>query len=247
MYRAKSIFILKSILAIAVCLNIGFWFYAKNISATWINVPPVPSKLSATLTTLGDEQFASRLIFTKLLNLGSEGGRITPIKNYDFEKLGRWFNLHYELDPKSDSAPYLAAFYYGASQDPSKIRPIIEYLRKAGTDTSGEKWRWLLQALYLARFKLKDLNLAMELANELTTLENSEMPQWTKHMSIHVLNQKGEKQAALEMTLAILQETANKIHPNEVNAMIAYMCEQILDHNEAKTHPVCIEFIERGK
>ena len=232
---------LKFFLAIAVITNILFWFYARDIKAQWLNVPPVPSEFSAVSSTMGDKQFASRVISMMIQNLGVTGGRITPIKDYDFEKLGGWLKLHYALDKKSNLVPYMAGHYFGASQDPSKIRPIIEYLRLVGTSYEGEKVRLLAQAVYLARFKLKDLNLATTLARELAQIPNDNMPAWARHLEVNILNQKGDKDAALALMINILRDKSEDIHPNEVNARVAYICEQILDPEEANTHSLCAD------
>lgn len=236
---AKTTFILKSSLTIVVLLNIAFWFYAREIKAQWLNVPPVPSMLSATSPTLGDTQFASRVISIMIQNLGNTGGRITPIKNYDFEKLGEWFMLHHSLDSHSDIVPYMAAHYFSASQDPTKIRPVIDYLRVAGNSAEGEKWRWLAQAAYLSRFKLKDLDLALEIAQELSVLPNDNVPEWARHLTVNVLNQRGEKEAALQLMLSLLKDKADTLDPAEINSMKYYICEQILDLEEAKSHSLC--------
>ena len=222
-------------------INIVFWFHSRNIKSQWLNVPPVPSTFSALSSTLGDKQFASRVISIMIQNLGSTGGRVTPIKDYDFEKLGDWMMLNYSLDPQSSLTPYMAAYYFGASQDPTKIRPIIDYLRIVGNSAEKEKWRWLAQAVYLARFKLNDLTLAMEMAKELEKIPNDDMPGWTRSMSVNILNQQGEKEAALELMLGILKDKSDQLHPNEVNAMVAYICEQILDPDQAKSHALCID------
>ena len=222
-----------------MALNVGFWLYSKDTKSQWLNVPPVPSEISAVSSTLGDKQFASRVISMMIQNLGSTGGRITPIKDYDFEKLGGWFMLNHSLDPNANIIPFMAAYYFGSSQDPPKIRPVIDYLRVAGNSTEGEKWRWLAQAIYLSRFKLKDLNLAIEMSEELAALEKQDMPAWTRHLKVSVLNQQGEKEAALKLMIDILKEKSDKIHPNEVNAMVAYICEQILDPAAAKSHDLC--------
>ena len=77
------------------------------------------------------------------------------------------------------------------------------------------------------------------MADELAALPNDDMPGWARRMKVNVLNQKGEKQAALELMLGILKDKADPLHPNEVNAMVAYICEQILDPEEAKSHSLC--------
>ena len=240
MKRNNTIRVLKIALTLAVILNVAFWFYSRETKAQWLNVPPVPSTFSAVSSTLGDKQFASRIIAIMIQNLGNTGGRITPIKDYDFEKLGGWLRLHYELDSNSDIVPYMAAHYFSASQDPTKVRPVIDYLRIAGNSTQGEKWRWLAQAVYIARFKYKDLDLAYEIADELAALDKEDLPEWTRHLQVNILNQRGEKEAALQLMLGILKESADELHPNEVNAMVAYICEQVLDAEEAKTHSLCI-------
>ena len=237
--KPKGLASLKILLALAVIINVLFWFDSRNLQATWTNVPPVPSKISAVFPTIGDTQFASRILATIIQNFGNTGGRVTAIKEYNFENLGDWLNLHYELDQNSDIMPYMAAYYFGASQEPKKIRPIIEYLRKAGNNSNDEKWRWLVQGIYLARFKLNDMKLALEMADELAELDNDEMPAWARRMRVNILNQSGEKEAALELMLAILADKADKLHPNEVNAMVGYICEQILDPQETRTHDLC--------
>jgi len=241
MQNTQTISVLKIALTITVLINIVFWFHSRNIKSQWLNVPPVPSTFSALSSTLGDKQFASRVISIMIQNLGSTGGRVTPIKDYDFEKLGDWMMLNYSLDPQSSLTPYMAAYYFGASQDPTKIRPIIDYLRIVGNSAEKEKWRWLAQAVYLARFKLNDLTLAMEMAKELEKIPNDDMPGWTRSMSVNILNQQGEKEAALELMLGILKDKSDQLHPNEVNAMVAYICEQILDPDQAKSHALCID------
>lgn len=241
MQNTSTLNILKICLACAVLANVTFWFHSRDVKSQWLNVPPVPSEFSAVSSTLGDTQFASRVISIMIQNLGSTGGRVTPIKDYDFDKLGAWMMLNYSLDSKSNITPYMAAFYFGASQDPTKIRPVINYLRIAGNSVEGEKWRWLAQAIYLARFKLKDLDLAYKMAKEMEALSRDGMPGWTRHLAVNVLNQQGEKEAALEMMLGILKDKSDKLHPSEVNAMLAYICEQILDPSEAKSHALCVD------
>ena len=67
------------------------------------------------------------------------------------------------------------------------------------------------------------------------------MPDWTRHMQVNVLNQQGEKEAALQLMLSILKDKSENLHPNEVNERIRYICEQILDPEEASTHSLCID------
>lgn len=237
--KAKQLNTLKLLFSFALILNVATWLYAKNTQAKWVNVPPPPSYFSASFMTLGDSEFSYRIIGTMIQNFGSIGGRITPIKDYDFENLAAWFFLEQRLSPKANFAPMMAAFYYGASQDPTKIRPIIEYLRVAGNSPEGEKWRWLAHAVHLSRFKLKDYNLAYELAELLAKIPNPDMPVWTRQMTVNVKNDMGEKEAAMKMMLEILKSGQDTLHPAEINSSYFYICNQILDAEEASRHDFC--------
>jgi hypothetical protein len=228
-------------LGFAVLLTVLTWFYGRDYRAQWLNVPPAPTQNAALGAGLGDSQFAYRVLGMMIQNLGVTGGRNVALQNYDYEELAEWFYLQHALDPKSNFIPLLAAYYFSGSQDPKKLRPLIEYLRVAGSDPKGEKWRWLAQATYLARYKLQDYDLGLQLARELASLPNEDMPLWARQMPAYVLNQQGQKQAALDIMIELLKTNADKMHPNEVNATIDHICTQILDEEEAALHPLCQE------
>ncbi|MCB1563972.1 MAG: hypothetical protein KDJ75_10395, partial [Alphaproteobacteria bacterium] len=214
------------------------WRAVRHTQAQWTNVPPVPSVAAASMITLGDSQFAYRVIGLMLQNFGDSGGRHTPLKDYDYERLGAWFMLQEALDPRSNFTPLLAVFF-GASQDPTLIRPVIKYLEVAGNKTEGEKWRWLAHATYLARYKLKDMDLGYEIAVKLANLPDKDMPIWTRQMPAYVLNSRGDKEAALEIMLEILKSGLGKLDPTEVNTTVDYICTQILEEKEALNYPLC--------
>ncbi|MGH1398997.1 MAG: hypothetical protein ACRBCT_07265 [Alphaproteobacteria bacterium] len=226
--------VLYAFLFLMIGGSLWTWQNTKNIQARWTNVPPTPKASFASSIGLGDAQFAYRIYSLMLQNSGNTGGRFVALKDYNYERLGKWFFLQNMLDSRSDFIPLLAAYYFGASQDSSKIRPVIEYLGVAGNSAEKEKWRWLAQAVYLARFKLKDTDLALKLAYKLAAIDNPDMPIWARQMPANVLNQKGEKQAALEIITGILKASGDKIHPNEVNALLDYACDQILEGDSKK-------------
>lgn len=221
----------------------ALWMSLRQTQAHWANVPPVPSEFSIQSTFLGDDQLAYRSSSIMMQNLGDLGGRITSLQDYNFDDLGSWFTLLSRLDPKSDYIPYIAAFYYGgADVTGERLAPLVKYLRAVGYSPKGQKWRWLAQAAYIARYKMKDLDYAYEIALELAALADeaeSDLPNWTRQMPAFILNEQGEKEAAYAIMLEILKSSADKIHPNEVNHTRAYICETILAPDEAAKNPLC--------
>lgn len=218
----------KIALFCAVCMVSVLWVASHNARTLWPGVPPVPQKASISLSSLGDEQIAYRLSSLMLQNLGDTGGRVTSLQNYNYERIGGWMHLLHGLDQQSDFVPMIAAYYFGATNTSEDLKHIVDFLEIAGNDSRAEKWRWLVQAVFLARFRMDDLDRGLELAYKLSSLSsyNSQMPIWTRQMPAFVLAAKGEKEAAKELMRVILGTTKN-LHPNEINFMEAYLNDDL--------------------
>ena len=215
-------------LAGALALGFAFWLGSSDLYAQWEGVPPVPTKEGAMMMALGDAQFAYRLGAITLQNLGDGGGRVTPISNYEFDKLGAWFRLLDGLDPASDHVPMLAAYYFGGSRAPKDVAVVVDYLARIGENPVGSKWRWLAQAIFLARHRLNNLDLALDLSYRLSRMElvDDTMPAWGRNMPAFVLSEKGDREDARKMVENLLYSSRG-FHPNEVNFMAAYLVETL--------------------
>lgn len=200
-----------------------------HLRDSWVGVPPAPHKAEALLYGFGDTQLAYRTISLMLQNAGDVGGRVTNLRNYNYARLGEWFDLTYALDWQANMAPSLAAYYYGGTPKGEDTRYLITYLAKAGRDkiAGQERWRWLAQAVYLARFRVKDVDLALQMAQELADLaqNNPDMPAWTKQMPAFVMSKVGQKKAARDLLLTIAA-TDKTLQPADINQTCWY-----IDHN----------------
>ena len=215
-------------LGAALALNLSFWAGTKYLYAKWEGVPPVPSREGAIMMALGDAQFAYRLGAITLQNLGDSGGRITPIRDYNYAKLGEWFTLLDNLDPASDHVPMLAAYYFGATRVPADVAVIVDYLGRVGQRPIGSKWRWLVHAVFLARHRLGDLQVALDLAYKLSKMElqDDTMPAWGRQMPAFVLKAKGDREDARKIIVDLLA-SGKAFHQNEINFMKAYLVEEL--------------------
>jgi len=225
--------------AAALVANALFWMYAHDQRAAWANVPPAPARSGAVMVGIGDEQFAYRAIGIMLQNMGDYGGRVTPLSEYDFDALKNWFFLEDSLDPHSNYVPFLAAYYYAGTQKPENLTPVIDYLEEIGVRSEGQKWRYLAQAVFLARFVQGDLNRALTLAEKLSARWHEGRPAWMRQMPSFIMAARGDKQTAYEMMISILQNDAEKMDPAEARFMIGYICERILTPEAALEHPLC--------
>jgi tetratricopeptide (TPR) repeat protein len=174
-----------------------------------------------------------------LQNLGSTGGRIVPLHEYNYDKLVEWFFLTDSLDPKSNFISRLAAYYYGSSQDKEDLRKLLVFLEKQGTANTGRKWLLLVYGMKIARYELGDMDKALHFANLLANLDNPDMPDWTRRAPAIILSAKGDKEAAYRILVNLLKSEGEKIHPNEVNFIVHHICEDLLSSVEAINNPVC--------
>jgi hypothetical protein len=209
-------------------LNFLFWMGISDIYAKWDGVPPVPTRQGALMMTLGDAQFSYRFGAITLQNLGDSGGQVTPLKDYNYARLGDWFWLLHDLDPASNHVPMLAAYYFGAARDPEDVAVVVRYLAAIGQNPAGNKWRWLVHAIFLARHRLNDLHLALDLAYKLAKMQpvGDTLPQWAYHMPAFVLQEQGDRAAARKIVEDLLT-SSRRFHPNEVNFMKGYLVEQL--------------------
>jgi len=230
---------LQLAIAIVLLFNILLWFSVRFEQARWTNVPPAPEIKYASMSGLGDKSFAYRVNSLMIQNFGDTGGRFTPLKDYDYDKISDWLFLQDYLDERSNFIPYLVAYYFSGVQEPEMFRPMIPYLKIIGVRTYAEKWRWLAQGVFISRFLLKDLDEAMEFANLLAKASDPNIPSWAKNMSVFIMTVRGEKEAAYALMLEILKDSADQMHPNEVYSMRLHMCERLLDPDQARKDPLC--------
>ncbi|PZQ44677.1 MAG: hypothetical protein DI551_09645 [Micavibrio aeruginosavorus] len=222
----------------ALLLNLAFWNYSRKVFSEWDNVPPAPSENTAAFSGMGDREISYRLVGYILQNLGNVGGMYQPLQDYDYDRLGRWFTVSETLNDRSNYVPYIAAFYFGAmNQKPEKLTPLIDYLADIGVKPGEDKWRWLAQAVYLARFVQKDMDKALKLANILAELPD--VAPWARQMPAFVQLAMGNKEASYEIMLNMLKSEGGKLPVAEVNAMKAYICERTLEPAEAAKNPLC--------
>lgn len=221
-------------------LQIGLSLSLRPQQAHWDNVPPAPSAHGAGALGLGDRQLSYRIMGIMMQNLGDTGGRAATFTNYDYNGLGRWFSLADELDSRSDYMPLLAAYYFGATKVKSDLDPVIDYLAAVGSQNEGQKWRWLAQAVYLARFGQDDLPKALGLAEKLASLWEPGRPGWMKQMPVFILAAQGDRDSAYRIMMSILREEAETMDPREVNFMVDYICTRILEPAEAARDQLCV-------
>lgn len=222
-----------------LAVHLIIWNGSLILRPEWGNVPPPPSERGAAMLAAGDPQFGYRASGIMLQNLGNTGGRSMALKAYDYDRLGQWFFLLDRLDPQAVFMPFLAAYYFGAAQAGTDISRLLDYLEFVGARPGGQNWRWLAQAAFLAHYQQNDNARALDLAEKLSAQWKPGRPAWMKQMGAFLLLSQGDRAAAYELIMRIIRDEGDKLHPEEINSLVIYMCHQVLTPLQAEQHPLC--------
>ncbi len=236
------------VLIVAVVCNIALWLVTHRDQPRWPNVPPAPGEGAASALGLGDTQFAYRTLSLPLQIMGNESGLSTPLYLYDYNRLGRWFDILDELDPVSSYVPYIAGYYFGSTQKPKEqLSPVVDYLARVGVRREIGKWHFLVHAIYLAQHRMEDVPRALDLARTLAELPQ-DMPYWTRQMPAIVSAASGDKDAAVKIMRATLAATLAESKkagvapdPVEVGFMIEFICTRMQTAEKAARDPICTQ------
>lgn len=211
-------------LVFCLLLQAGFWWQTHAVLPDMSIVPDVPGRQTVKALSLGDDQFYFRVLALRLQNCGDTFGRFTALYKYDFKKLRAWFSLLDQLDTNSNMVPAMAAYYFSQTQHRPDVRYVVDYLYEHSAPRVEKKWWWLVQAIYLANHKLNDKDLALKVAQPLTTTRN--IPIWAQQMPAFVHEQRGEFEDAFSIMQGIQRDI--KVMPKaEVNFMKYFINERL--------------------
>lgn len=231
----KSPISIRILLAVMAAAQLTFWWQTHQIRPKMTIVPEAPDARTADALALGDHQFYFRYNGFLLQNFGDGFGRTTPLKDYDYARLAAWFRLMDAMDSTSNFVPFLATYYYSQSQHTPDVRYVVDYLYEHSLRDPGRNWWWLAQAVYLARHKLEDKDLALEIAKVLSDA-SGDIPFWARQLPAYILESMGEKQAAYGIMKGVLDHY-EEIPPEELRYM-KYFIEDRLGMKNGEPVPV---------
>lgn len=214
-----------ALLLLLLGFQLSVWWQAHTIRPQLDIVPDVPSPAAVSALSLGDPQFYFRILGLQIQNAGDSFGRVTALKDYDFEALGHWFSLLDILDSRSHYIPALASYYYAQTQHTEDVRYIVDYLEHHADLHPERSWWWYTQAAYLANHKLGDKRRALEIAEKLRQVPGN-LPVWTRQLAAIFHAELGEKEEALAIIESILADSKN-LTPGEINYMRYFIEERL--------------------
>lgn len=164
-------------------------------------MPPPPSSSSLTAMALGDSQFLFRLQTLWLLDFGDGGGRLKPLRDYDYDRVVGWLRGVDSLDSRSDAVYQLGSHYFGALTDPAtapaKVGRIADFFEQAGMADPVHRWPWLVWSAIITQRLVKDPKLAGRLGTDVMALrDDKSVPDWLPLLAIPLFQIAGNQAEA---------------------------------------------------
>lgn len=174
--------------------------WAGTRRAPEISVSPLPAPPSVALLRLvsfNQPALAARLMMLWLQAYDYQPGVSLPFRSLDYAAVEAWLARMLELDPGFQYPLLAAARLYGEVDDAPRQRRMLAFVARSFAADPARRWPWLAHGVYLAKHRLKDPALALELAEALATADpKAAIPDWARQMRIFVLEDMGELDSA---------------------------------------------------
>jgi len=127
-----------------------------------------------------------------------DNGSVTiPFRSLDYTRVTRWLDTALALDVRSQYPLLTATRLYAEVADEPRQRQMLEFVYQKFFDDPGLRWRWLAQAVVIAKHRLNDLPLALKFAQALADNTNNQaVPSWARQMQIFIREDLGELESA---------------------------------------------------
>ena len=168
---------------------------AATASATDLQGPPSMHVIQA--ISLGEPVALAKFLMLWLQAFDHQPGVSIPYKNIDYDKLIGWLDAIVALDPKSNYPMLLASRVYAEVPDPVRQRKILEFVYERFLQDPNRRWPWLAHAVYVAKHRMGDSELAMKYARALRLHATATaVPAWARQMELFILEDLGEIEGA---------------------------------------------------
>lgn len=186
-----------AILAIGLLLQIGLHQIWAGHQAEERPLPAPLSEQYLTVLSLGDPAALSRILMLWLQGFDHQPGISIPFSSLNYDHVVGWLDKIILLDPSGHYPLLSAARIYSEVPDDDKKRKVLDFVYRKFLDAPDQRWQWLAHAVYVAKHRLHDMELALHYARELRLHTSREaVPDWASQMELFVLEDMDDLQSA---------------------------------------------------
>lgn len=209
--------------ALALAAQIALHATAPPPAARAEDLPPPPSAQGLALASLGDPVTLARLAMLYVQSFDVQPGVLVPYSQLDYGRLTGWLEAIRRLDPHSEYPVFAASRLYTEVGDPGRLRTALEFVHRAFLEDPNRHWKSMAFATLAAKHRLADMPLALKYAEAIRTRVTAEgVPDWVRQMSVFILEDMDELEAAKVLLGGMLAEGAIR-DPNEARYLKDYL------------------------
>lgn len=205
--------LLWATLLLALALQGGWKCYEPQPAALIRELPKAPDPGWVRAVDFGEHALASQWLMLQLFSLDEQPGVSLPFASLDYARLKEWIGAALELDPYNRNLLVAATQVYSQVPNPGRQRMMLDFVHRQFLLAPASRWPFLAHAAFIARHNLKDMNLAMSYASDLSRVNSA--PSWARQMSVLLLADLGEKEQARVLLGGLLDSGAVK-DPREI-------------------------------
>ncbi|MGE0386644.1 MAG: hypothetical protein AB7Q97_18105 [Gammaproteobacteria bacterium] len=195
------------LLALAISLPAhALWRIATPATAGVAqDLPPAPAAAVLRAAAFGEPAVVARLLSLWLLAFDDQPAVDLAYRALDYDRVIGWLDAMLALDPRF-AVPLLAASrLYTQVPVPTMQRRMLEFVHREFLRAPARRWPWMAHAVYVARHRLHDPDLALRYARSLAVhTRPGQAPEWARQMHIFVLADMGRTEAAKVLLGALL-------------------------------------------
>jgi hypothetical protein len=158
------------------------------------------------IVAMGSDHLMSYLLAMRLQLHDNQSAKHIRYENINYRTLVDWLNQISDLNVQSEYPTMLASRVYGQTGNEQKLRIMVDLIRENFIKNPQIHWRRMAEATILAKHKLGDLELALSLAEKLSSQPaDLIMPHWARDMQFILLGELNEFEAGITIISALLE------------------------------------------
>ena len=185
--------VLIASLVIQVC-----WSHARpQAAATAETLPDAPDTRLLHLYGLGEPDVLAKILMLWLQAFDNQPGVSIAFAKLDYARVVHWLDALLDLDNRFQYPLLSASRVYTETPGDAGKRQMLEFVHRRFREDPERRWPWMAHAVYVAKHRIKDLQLALKYASALRlNVSSGTAPPWVTQMEIFVLEDLGEIESA---------------------------------------------------
>ena len=205
--------LLSLLIALSLQVTTHHYMPRRDAHARPLLSPPVYEFARA--ISFGEELVLAKIIMLWLQSFDNQPGISVSFADLDYTNVIAWLSLILSLDPNAQYPLLAGSRVYTEVADKTKQRAMLDFVAREFQRDPGARWPWMAHAVYVAKHRVGDIELALSYARSLAEhAEGTEIPNWARQMVIFVLEDMG-KLGSAKVLLGGLLDSGKITDPHE--------------------------------